>query len=1349
MSQQTPQNRVLFPRTLAMSMVGGFVAFMVLITLFLAMGVSLLLTVSNPATASAATNSTLNFQARLEGSAGNIAPDGYYNVEFKIYNSSTVVPTPDAGACTRNGGTAEPTCLWTERYYDSNGVTAGNDNRVQVRNGYLSVNLGSQTAFPSTINWDQDLWVTLNIGGTTQTATPTWDGEMTPRLKLTGVPYAFKAGQLATFNATSGFTSTLSLLQPTVGNQVFQVANQGAAGTYTLCIQSSTACGFAAATGGTGYIQNQNSGVQTTSNFWISGSGRADTALQAPLIDTATATTLNIGTTNATSIALNKDVSVAAGKAITLVGGITSTRPASPAEGMLYYDTTTDQLLVYANGKWQADRSTSTKIVGTSASGGTSSAVASLAPEGADYVNTSTTSAQTTIQSALTAVGNAGGGTVYLMEGTYIIDGGISIPSNVTLMGSGATTIIKLKNAANIAVPMIGQVNWATDKSIGIKNLKLDGNKSTQSSGESAINLANNSGTSAGFTVEGVTIVDPFLYGIYAEGSNNLIQNNTIVTPGFRALYLFTFTNSVISGNYITGAGDYGIRLSTGATNNVLSGNTVLSTTGTGIGISVADSNNTITGNQVSSNGAYGVEIAGGLLNTISGNTITSNATRGISLTAGAETNTVNGNTLSNNGGTTTNNAIYLAGSSDSNNITSNHISDSSCTTNCYAINVSSSAIDATYLADNFIGPNETINDLGNGTIYANQLDGSGNLLSRSIGGGSSFGKTTAGTTLDIQGSLRTGPLPTPASPTLAVVGTTGSTVRRYQITALDGFGETLPSTIVEVTNANATLSAGNRVNLTWALVGGAVSYKIYRCTGSGCTPALLTTVTGNNWTYQDTANGSPAGILPTINTTGGAYVGGNVTLQAATNSAGALAVNNSSSQLILGVNTSTNTVNLGGFATPGTPSTSTSTSGGTLAAGTYYYKVTALDSYGNETLPSAEASRTTTGSTSTVTVSWTAVPGAVTYRVYRGTTSGGQSVYYTSATNSYIDTGSASTAGTVPIANSAAAVHANSTGLTIQPATNSTSTFQVQTADGSNVFTIDTTNEAVTTKELIVGSPTNVGFVNRLFSDNFELGSTIRWNSSGGGTADAVTYRTGKYSGKVTNSASTNGLGAVIDASTTVYGRTYFNVTTLGNPTVLMGFDTAEGSGSKLYIYLGASGNLCYSRTIGATTSACSATAPSTSAWHKLETRVTVSATVGILQVYLDDTLVTTNSNAINLSSQNFGTTALDYFTLAGITSSTSTVYFDDVAVDTVSTGDSASLYVSDNLQVGGNSSFGTVLANNTSANGFSIEAQGGINTNGSYFIGGEEGMSSNCTGGQSLTNTQVARWSHRWRFM
>lgn len=65
------------------------------------------------------------------------------------------------------------------------------------------------------------------------------------------------------------------------------------------------------------------------------------------------------------------------------------------------------------------------------------------------------------------------------------------------------------------------------------------------------------------------------------------------------------------------------------------------------------------------------------------------------------------------------------------------------------------------------------------------------------------------------------------------------------------------------------------------------------------------------------------------------------------------------------------------------------SDTGGTVAAGTYYFKVVATTK-GGVTAGSAEtAGAIITTNTGKVTISWSAVPGAVTYNIYRTTTSG------------------------------------------------------------------------------------------------------------------------------------------------------------------------------------------------------------------------------------------------------------------------------------------------------------------------------------------------------------------------
>lgn len=131
-------------------------------------------------------NQRLNFQGRLFNAAGAVIPDGDYNVEFKI--------TQDGDGCNPTSGTfpCSGTVVWTE--------TRTSTNKMTVKNGYFSVELGSVTALPTNI-WNQDtLWLSINMGGT---GSPSWDGEMKPLKRLTATPYAFNASLLSGLGASS------------------------------------------------------------------------------------------------------------------------------------------------------------------------------------------------------------------------------------------------------------------------------------------------------------------------------------------------------------------------------------------------------------------------------------------------------------------------------------------------------------------------------------------------------------------------------------------------------------------------------------------------------------------------------------------------------------------------------------------------------------------------------------------------------------------------------------------------------------------------------------------------------------------------------------------------------------------------------------------------------------------------------------------------------------------------------------------------------------------------------------------------------------------------------------------
>ncbi len=186
-----------------------------------------------PAPVYAATSSNLNFQARLLSNAGNVVPDGFYNIEFNLYSAST-------------GGTSE----WTE--------TRTGGSKVRVVNGYLSANLGDVSGFPPTIDWDQDHWLTMNIGGS---GTPVWDGEMTPRIKLTAVPYAFQAKQSEILNKTTGAnTGILDFLALTADRNINLPDQDG-----TLCIQGSPDCVDVSTTNTTATTSN-NSGLEISAD---------------------------------------------------------------------------------------------------------------------------------------------------------------------------------------------------------------------------------------------------------------------------------------------------------------------------------------------------------------------------------------------------------------------------------------------------------------------------------------------------------------------------------------------------------------------------------------------------------------------------------------------------------------------------------------------------------------------------------------------------------------------------------------------------------------------------------------------------------------------------------------------------------------------------------------------------------------------------------------------------------------------------------------------------------------------------------------------------------------------------
>lgn len=106
--------------------------------------------------------------------------------------------------------------------------------------------------------------------------------------------------------------------------------------------------------------------------------------------------------------------------------------------------------------------------------------------------------------------------------------------------------------------------------------------------------------------------------------------------------------------------------------------------------------------------------------------------------------------------------------------------------------------------------------------------------------------------------------LAAPGAPTVTPQGTAGTTTYKYRISALDADGETLASSEGQTTTGNAALSAGNNNLVTWSAVTGATSYNVYGRT-SGAELFMSNTA---SLSFTDTGSITPAGALPTTNTT-------------------------------------------------------------------------------------------------------------------------------------------------------------------------------------------------------------------------------------------------------------------------------------------------------------------------------------------------------------------------------------------------------------------------------------------------------------------------------------------------
>ena len=227
--------------------------------------------------------------------------------------------------------------------------------------------------------------------------------------------------------------------------------------------------------------------------------------------------------------------------------------------------------------------------------------------------------------------------------------------------------------------------------------------------------------------------------------------------------------------------------------------------------------------------------------------------------------------------------------------------------------------------------------------------------------------------------------------------------------------------------------STSGKPQLTWRAVYGATSYRIYRSTAKGSGYSLLGTTTATSYTNTGAKAGTTyyyrvkavndAGLSPYSN-----IVSGKVKSVTPKLSAPVVKIGNSASSgkpmltwnAVSGATsykvyraTSQN----GTYSLLGTVTTTSYTNTGAKAGTTYYYKVKAVNSagesaYSNVVSGHATVTTLTMGHSSTSgkrMLTWKAVSGAASYKVYRATTkNGAYSVINTTKALTYTNTGAA-----------------------------------------------------------------------------------------------------------------------------------------------------------------------------------------------------------------------------------------------------------------------------------------------------------------------------------------------------
>jgi hypothetical protein len=431
--------------------------------------------------------------------------------------------------------------------------------------------------------------------------------------------------------------------------------------------------------------------------------------------------------------------------------------------------------------------------------------------------------------------------------------------------------------------------------------------------------------------------------------------------------------------------------------------------------------------------------------------------------------------------------------------------------------------------------------------------------------------------------------LAAPTAPTVTPTG--GSATAKtysYTITAINASGnETTASPTGTTAVGYTTLTATAYNALAWTAVPGATGYKIYRTVVTGGSPTTLGLI-GSSATnsFNDTGLAGSGNSSPTLNATAQLSVVGSMIVQTSTNSTTAFQVQTTANASVLTADTVNSRVSIDTSYAVMTPpvisNISSATTGGILTAIPYYYEITAVDGAGGETSASNQVTITPTTGTSTVTLTWAPVAGAVAYHLYRSTTNGVYTnVGYTSINGTvassnltFTDFGSGAenfnaTPPTVATANAYVATNSSNSSLQLSVGGNGTPTGQlyvsgtVPTGALSSSYTLDSPDStfvvgsyAYVAEEDTVG---NTGYLGIYDISNPSDSAFISNTSTGASSAPAGVYVAGNYA-------------YVTDGGTNILA--IYNVTNPASPTLAGSITTGVGSApGALFV----SGNYAY----------------------------------------------------------------------------------------------------------------------------------------------------------------------------